>query len=204
MTISHTNVRWLGTVGAMALVAACALGSPPSGDSPPTGGLPAGVTASPAAPQTGPVTSPMPAATTEQPPMPSRQPLGNFVGEHTPRVEVDTMVRYLGARLDSVIMYGHRDITSMPIPVARGLIKAISAALHPSRVPRVHNVAVELDSLDALLAQTPVNGKAIGRSLQRLSGRAAAASPEAGVLAGRVAHLADVLQDAGNKLANAP
>jgi hypothetical protein len=148
------------------------------------------------------VTSPTPVGA-DQTPVPSRQPLGNFVEERTPRVRIDSSTRLFASRLDSVIVYGNRDITEMPIPAARALVKTISVMLHPTREgTRVHNVAVELDSLDLLLAQTPVDGKAVGRSLRRLSGRASAASPEAGVLAGRVAHLADVLEKAGNRLAN--
>ena len=196
------NARWLGAAGAIMLVAACALNDPPSDSPPMGGGLPAGVSAAPASPQTGPVTSPLPSATTEQPPVMGGQPLGNFVEERTPRVRADSTTRWYAVRLDSVISYGNRDITQMPIPLARSLVQTLSAALHKSNVTRVHNVAVELDSLNMLLGQTPINGPQVGRSLRRLSGRAAAASPEAGVLAGRVAHLADVLEQAGNKLAN--
>jgi hypothetical protein len=202
MTHRNLTARWLAGAGALALAAACALNDPPTDETPPTGGLPMGVSAAPASPQTGPVTSPLPSATTEQPPVMGGQPLGNFVEGRAPRVRIDSTTKLLGARLDSVISYGNRDITQMPIPLARSLVRSISAMLHPSRVTRVHNVAVELDSLDALLAQSPIDGPAVGRSLRRLSGRAAAASPEAGVLAGRVAHLADVLEDAGNRLAN--
>ena len=188
--------------GSAALAAACALNDPPT-DATPTGSLPEGITVTPATPQTGPVTSPM-GPSIEQTPMPSREPLGNFVERGEPRVHLDSATRLLSARLDSVIVHGNRDITRMPIPLARGLIQSLSRTLHVSKVTRVHHVAVELDSLDLLLAQSPIDGKAVGRRLQRLSGRAAAASPEAGVLAGRVAHLADVLGDAGNRLANAP
>ena len=200
----HRSASWFYAASAIVLAAACALNDPPTDETPPTGGLPPGVTASPAAPQTGPVTSPLPAATTEQPPVPSGQPLGNFAGERGPRIRGDSTTRWYGVRLDSVIVFANRDITKMPIPMARGLVQTLASALHQSRVPRVHNVAVELDSLNTLLGQSPIDGRAVGRSLQRLSGRATAASPEAGVLAGRVVHLADVLQDAGNRLANAP
>lgn len=202
MTHHDRNRRGLGAAGALALMAACALNDPPDSSPPLGGGLPAGVSAAPAAPQTGPVTSPLPSATTEQPPVMGGQPLGNFVEERTPRVRADSTTRWYAARLDSVITFGNRDITQMPIPLARSLVQTIGAALHKSNVTRVHNVAVELDSLDRLLGRTPIDGPAVGRSLRRLSGRAAAASPEAGVLAGRVAHLADVLEQAGNRLAN--
>jgi hypothetical protein len=202
MTHRYAVAHWLGTASAIALAAACALNDPPTDDSPPLGGgLPPGVTTAPAAPQTGPVTSPLPSATTEQPPVPDGQPLGNFVergrGGH---VRADSTTRWYGVRLDSIIAFGNRDITEMPIPVARGLVQSIAGALHKSSATRVQNVAVELDSLNVLLGRTPVDGQAVGRSLRRLSGRAAAASPEAGVLAGRVAHLADVLEQAGAKL----
>ena len=204
MTHRNGNSRWLAAAGAITLAAACALNDPPTDDTPPMGGgLPPGVSAAPASPQTGPVTSPLPSATTEQPPVMGGQPLGNFVGERTPRVRMDSTTRWYGVRLDSIITYGNRDITQMPIPLARSLVQTIGAALHKSNITRVHNVAVELDSLDALLGRTPIDGQAVGRSLRRLSGRAAAASPEAGVLAGRVAHLADVLEQAGNRLVNA-
>ena len=203
MSTHDWNARWLAAAGAMMLVAACAWNDPPTDDTPPMGGgLPQGISAAPAAPQTGPVTSPLPSATTEQPPAVGVQPLGNFVEERTPRVRADSTTRWYAARLDSVISYGNRDITQMPIPLARSLVQTLAASLHKSNVTRVHNVAVELDSLNLLLGQTPINGPAVGRSLRRLSGRAAAASPEAGVLAGRVAHLADVLEQAGNRLAN--
>jgi hypothetical protein len=203
MTLRYRTGRGLVAVGAMALAAACALNDPPTDDSPPMGGgLPPGVTAAPAAPQTGPVTSPLPSATTEQPPVMDGQPLGNFVEGRGRRVLADSTTRWYAVRLDSIISYGNRDITQMPIPLARSLVQTIGAALHKSSVTRVHNVAVELDTLNMLLGQNPIDGPAVGRSLRRLSGRAAAASPEAGVLAGRVAHLADVLELAGNKLAN--
>ena len=188
--------------GSATLAAACALNDPPP-DSSPTGSLPQGVTVAPASPQTGPVTSPT-SPSIDPTPMPSHEPMGNFVERGSHRVHLDSATRVLSARLDSVIVYGNRDITKMPIPLARGLIQTIAKTLHVSKVTRVHNVAVELDSLDMLLAQSPIDGKAVGRRLQRLSGRAAAASPEAGVLAGRVAHLADVLEEAGNRLVNAP
>lgn len=204
MTTHDWNARWLAATGAMLLVAACAWNDPPTDDTPPMGGgLPQGISAAPAAPQTGPVTSPLPSATTEQPPALAGQPLGNFVEERTPSVRADSTTRWYAARLDSVISYGNRDITGMPIPLARSLVQTLAASLHKSNVTRVHNVAVELDSLNRLLGETPINGPAVGRSLRRLSGRAAAASPEAGVLAGRVAHLADVLELAGNRLVNA-
>jgi hypothetical protein len=203
MTQRYMNARWLGAAGTLALAAACALNDPPTDDSPPMGGgLPPGVSAAPAAPQTGPVTSPLPSATTEQPPVTDGQPLGNFVERGGRRTRADSTTRWYGVRLDSIIAYGNRDITEMPIPLARSLIQTIGAALHKSNVTRVHNVAIELDTLNVLLGRTPVDGQAVGRSLRRLSGRAAAASPEAGVLAGRVAHLADVLEQAGNKLVN--
>ena len=200
MTHRYRNARWLGAASAIVLAAACALNDPPE-DSPPLGGgLPQGVSASPAAPQTGPVTSPLPSATTEQPPVMGGQPLGNFVEGGNRRVRLDSTTRWYAVRLDSIITFGNRDITQMPIPLARSVVQSLAASLHKSNVTRVHNVAVELDSLDLLLGQTPIDGQAVGRRLRRLSGRAAAASPEAGVLAGRVAHLADVLEAAGNKL----
>ena len=202
MTTRLVKVRWIGFAAAAALATACALNDPPTDDTPSHGGLPEGVSASPATPQVGPVTNPTPPGAAEPALMPTRQPLGNFASEKTRPVALDSATKLLSARLDTVIMYGNRDLTQMPIPRARSIVQSISRQLHVSKVTRVHNVAVELDSLDVLLAQNPIDGRAVGRSLQRLSGRAAAASPEAGVLAGRVAHLADVLQSAGNKLAN--
>jgi hypothetical protein len=203
MTHRNRKARWVGAAGALALAGACALNDPPTDDSPPMGGgLPQGVSAAPASPQTGPVTSPLPSATTEQPPVMGGQPLGNFVERGGRRVRLDSTTRWYAVRLDSIISFGNRDITEMPIPLARSLIQTIGGSLHKSNITRVHNVAVELDTLNMLLGQTPVDGQAVGRSLRRLSGRAAAASPEAGVLAGRVAHLADVLEQAGNRLVN--
>jgi hypothetical protein len=199
------NAGRTATLAALATLGlACALSDPPTEDDAPShGGLPMGVSASPANTQVGPVTSPTP--TTEASPMPmlSRQPLGNYIEERTPRVIVDSTSRLLAARLDSIggAATASGGLTKMPIPVARALVKSMAATLHKSRVTRVHNVAVELDSLDALLAQSPVDGRLVGRSLQRLSARSAAATPEAGVLAARVARLADLLQAEGARMA---
>lgn len=202
--------RKLAVVRATAVLAivtmgACALSNPPTDETPPTGGLPEGVSASP--PQTstggGTVTSPTP-VTPDLMPAPSGQPMGNFVAERGPRVESalpDSATRVLAARLDSVIAPASTDLTRLPIPVARGLIRSISATLAGARSPRTLAVAAELDSLHALLGANPVDGGAVGRSLQRVAARSQAAAPAAGVLSARVARLADQLNDAGNKLA---
>lgn len=198
---SHIRTaRPAALAGILGLAVACAWNDPPSDDVPAHGGLPPGISASPANTQVGPVTSPTPTPEPTPSPTPTREPLGNFVEERTPRVALDSNTRTMSARLDSTLFGVNGGVTKMPIPVARGLVKSISATLHVSRVTRVHNVAVELDSLHALLGQSPIDGAAVGRSLQRLSSRAAAATPEAGVLAGRVARLADVLQEEGKRL----
>jgi hypothetical protein len=196
-----TRHRWTLGVALMAgVTSACALFDPPSDEVPPYGGLPPGVTAGPATTQVGPVTTPTPAMP-DQTPSPTREPLGNFAGERGPRVAMDTATRTASARLDSVIVHANRNITSMPIPLARGLLRSISASLEGSRVPRVRAVATELDSLHTLLGATPFDDHAVGHSMLRLSARANAAAPEAGVLAGRVARLADALKEAGTPLA---
>lgn len=203
------HTRKLAVVRATAVLAiitmgACALSNPPTDETPPTGGLPEGVSASP--PQTstggGTVTSPTP-VTPELMPSPG-QPMGNFIAEPGPRVAAvapDSATRVLAARLDSVIAPASSDLTRLPIPVARGLIRSISASLADARSPRTQAVAAELDSLHALLGASPVDGRAVGRSLQRVAARAQAAAPAAGVLSARVARLADQLNDAGNKMA---
>ena len=194
--------RWMAGAAAVAAIAgACAWNDPPSDEPTPGGGLPLGVTAGPANTQVGPITSPTPTTEPTPTPMPTREPLGNFIGERTGRVPLDDSTRLMSARLDSVLAGTRSGLTSMPIPVARGLVRSIAKTLHVSRVTRVHNVAVELDTLDMLLAQSPIDGRAVGRQLQRLSARAAAATPEAGVLASRVARLADVLNEDGARLA---
>lgn len=202
--------RKLAMVRATAVLAivtmgACALSNPPTDETPPTGGLPEGVSASP--PQTstggGTVTSPNP-VTPELLPSPSGQPMGNFVAEGGPRAAAvipDSATRVLAARLDSVIAPASTDLTQLPIPVARALIRSISGTLAGTRSPRTLAVATELDSLHALLGASPVDGRAVGRSLQRVAARSQAAAPAAGVLSARVARLADQLNDAGNKLA---
>lgn len=185
---------------AMLAAAACALSNPPTDETPPHGGLPPGVSAAPPQTSAGPATSPTPVAP-DLTPQPDRTPLGSFTRENTPRVTLDSTTRTLSARLDSVIAVASSDLTTLPLPAARGLVRALSSSLAESRTPRVRAVATELDTLGTLLAASPVDGRAVGRTLQRLAARAQAASPEAGVLAGRVARLADQLNDAGNKLA---
>lgn len=198
--ISHTGAARPALIaGAVGLALACAWNDPPT-EGPSHGGLPQGVTAAPANTQVGPVTSPTPTTDPTPTPVGTREPMGNFIEERTPRVAVDSNTKAMSARLDSVIVGASGGLTKMPIPVARGLIRSISASLHVSKVTRVHNVAVELDSLHVLLGQQPIDGRAVGYSLQRLAARASAATPEAGVLAGRVARLADVLQEEGTRL----
>lgn len=185
---------------ALAMAGACALGNPPTDDSaPPHGGLPQGVTAAPPATQVGPVTTPTPAGVDPMP-APAFAP-GSSLGEAGGTVVLDSATRLMSARLDTVIGAMSRGLTSMPIPVARSVVQGISGSLRESTVPRLRAVSTELDALDALLSKSPIDGRAVGLQLQRLASRSAAASPEAGVLAGRVARLSDLLQEAGKKLA---
>lgn len=195
--------RPLAAVAVVLTVGACALFNrdPQDERTPPDGGLPRGIVATPATPGTTPVTSPTPIQPDLTPP-PSRQPLGTLdaLGEAAELSRMDTTTRQLSARIDTVIVNAETDLTRMSPTLAVPLITSIRNTLSSNRDERVRMVAMELDSLRLQLSRTPIDGVATGRVLRRLGARTQVAASAAGVMAGKVARLADLLRDTGNRL----
>ena len=196
------RARWGLSAVAAASVAACAFNRPSEDEAnPETGAPPPGITAQPATPATGPTTNPMPVGENYAP-RPDRVPVGTMTAEGSGGyVRLDSTTRALSAKLDSALVANDAGLTRMSPTVALGLIGGIHAFLESRKNPRLQPVITELEALRTELSRQPIDGRATGLVLQRLGRRTAEVAPAAGVLAGRVARLADGLRESGAKMA---
>ena len=192
-----------GLAGAAAF-AACA-GRPPSDSSPLGGGPPPGVTAAPPRTSSGtPATDPMPAQPDITPPA-DRQPLGSVdarggrVGLR-PASLTSAMADSISIRLDSLLAAADDPKAKLPLPNALGLIDFFRRYFSKQNDRGMRELATELDSLRAQLTATPVDQRAMARSLRRVGRRTSGVAPRMGVYAGRVARLGDLIMDNAARL----
>ena len=186
---------------AATLLTACAFTRPSEDDAnPETGAPPPGISTQPATPSTGPTTSPMPVGQ-DFAPRPDRSPMGTMSAEGgATGVQMDSTTRAVSTRLDSVLAGTIGGIEKMSPAVAVGLIRGFETFLAVRDDPRLRPVATELAVVRELLSRDPVDGRAVGAALDKLGRRTAEVAPAAGVLAGRVARLADILREQGARL----
>ena len=192
----------VASMAAGTILLGCAFNRPSEDEgNPETGAPPPGITSAPATPSTGPVTSPLPLVA-DQTPRPDRMPVGTMSAAGEPRaMAIDSVTRELSARLDTVIGATDRGLTRMSPQTALAVTGGIQRFLESRENPRLRPVILQLEVLRTELQRSPIDARATGVALQRLGERTAAVAPAAGVLAGRVARLADGLRAEGTKLA---
>lgn len=192
----------MGVLAIASLTTACAFNRPSEDEAnPETGAPPPGISTQPASPATGPATSPMPVGQ-DFAPRPDRTPMGSISAEGgATGARMDSVTRALSIKLDSVLAGASAGLTRMQPAAAVALIGGFERFLESRNDRRLVPVVTELAALRAQLTRSPIDGVETGRVLQRLGKRTAEVAPAAGVLAGRVARIADELRDAGDKLA---
>ena len=190
-------------IAAGTMLVGCAFNRPSEDEAnPETGAPPPGITAQPASPSTGPATNPLPLVA-DQTPRPDRMPMGTMTAEGGPTrpMALDSITRELSSRLDTVIAATDQGLTRMSPAVALRVTGGIQRFLESRENPRLRPVILQLEVLRTELQRSPIDPRATGIALQRLGERTAASAPAAGVLAGRVARIADGLRAEGTRLA---